>query len=125
MQNITIYHNPRCSKSKAALALLQQQPCSITIVEYLQYPPSVSQLKNILKLLRISPRELLRKNETLHQELSISDNKPTDQQLITFMTEHPQLIERPIIMGKDSAIIARPPELVLEFLSSLSTEHRS
>jgi arsenate reductase (glutaredoxin) len=118
MQDITIYHNPRCSKSRAALALLQQQPCKLSIVDYQKNPPSKSQLESILKLLGIPTRALLRKKETLYQELDLSDKTLTDQQLIAFMTEHPKLIERPIIIGKDSAIVARPPELVLDFLSS-------
>lgn len=113
---LTIFHNPRCSKSRQALELLQQQSQNITVVEYLKTPPTTTELKAVLVALRMSPRQLLRTGEPEYKELQLNQATISDQQLITLMTQHPKLIERPIVVHGDRAIIGRPPERVLDIL---------
>ncbi len=114
MTGITLYHNPRCSKSREALKLLQERKASITIVEYLKKPLSKHQLQELITLLDISPSELVRKKEALFKELNLA--KATGSQLIEAMAKHPILMERPIVITKGKAIIGRPPENVLRLL---------
>jgi arsenate reductase (glutaredoxin) len=111
-----IYHNPRCSKSRAALALLQQRGVEPDIVEYLKTPPDRETLTALLRQLGIGPRELLRKGEAEYQELNLSDPALSDEALIAAMVAHPKLIERPIVVAGGRARIGRPPERVLEIL---------
>jgi arsenate reductase len=117
MSKVTIYHNPRCSKSRQTLALLEEQGIEPTIIEYLKNPPSEKTLKHILKMLNKTPRELMRHGEGIYKELGLDDAKLTEKQLIEAMVEHPILIERPIVVVDDKAKIGRPPEVVLEILS--------
>jgi len=112
----TIYHNPRCSKSRETLALLRQQGIEPSVVEYLKQPPSNNELQAILKQLGISPRELLRKGESDYKELKLSDTTLSDQQLVSAMVSHPTLIERPIVIHNNKAALGRPPENILEIL---------
>ncbi len=112
----TIYHNPRCSKSRQTLALLEERGISPRIVEYLKTPPSAAELKTILKRLGLRPRDLMRKGEPLYAELGLKDRDLDDDALIALMVANPMLIERPIVVSGGKAAIGRPPEAVLEIL---------
>jgi arsenate reductase len=113
---VTIYHNPRCSKSRQTLQLLEDSKVEPVVVEYLKTPPSKSELKRILKMLQLKPRDLLRKNEPEYKEQGLDNASLTDDQVIDIMLAHPKLIERPIVVKNDKAAIGRPPESVLEIL---------
>lgn len=113
---ITIYHNPRCSKSRQTLALLEERGLKPKVVTYLESPPSSSTLKKIIKMLGIAPRELMRKNEEAYKQLGLSDATLTDSQLIQAMVDNPILIERPIVVNGERAALGRPPENVLDIL---------
>lgn len=116
MENVIIYHNPRCSKSREALQLLQQHHIKPKIIEYLKTPLNEKDIKQLLRLLKISPRDLMRKNESIYKELHLDNNKLSDQELIKAIIDNPILIERPIIIHKQKAVIARPPEKLLEII---------
>lgn len=113
---ITLYHNPRCSKSRDALDLLRAQGHEPDIVLYLDTPPTAKQLKALLSKLGISARELLRKSEDAYKELNLADIKLSEATLIKAMVENPKLIERPIAISGDKAVIGRPPENVLQII---------
>lgn len=110
---ITLYHNPRCSKSRAALALLEERGIRPRIVEYLQTPPDAAELARILSLLGMRPRELLRTKEA--REVGV-DPALDDAALIAVMVAHPAVIERPIAVSEHGARLGRPPTRVLELL---------
>ena len=112
----TIYHNPRCSKSRQTLALLEERGISPRIVDYLKTPPSSAELKAILKKLGLRPRDLMRKGEPLYAELGFKDRDLDDDALIALMVANPILIERPIVVSGSKAAIGRPPESVLKIL---------
>ena len=114
--SVKIYHNPRCSKSRQTLALLEDQGIKPEIIEYLNTPPDAATLKKILKLLGLKPRELMRNKETVYKELKLDSDKLSDEQLIAAMVKHPILIERPIVLANKKAVLGRPPENVLEIL---------
>ncbi|WBL74041.1 arsenate reductase (glutaredoxin) [Serratia liquefaciens] len=117
MKNVTIYHNPRCSKSRETLALLEQHGVKPDVVLYLETPPSVDQLKKLLKELGFSSaRELMRKKEDLYKDLKLADEDLSEAQLLQAMVDNPKLIERPIVVKGTLARIGRPPEQVLEIL---------
>lgn len=116
MTQATIYHNPRCSKSRETLALLEQKGCDITLVEYLKNPPTAKDIGDILVKLGISARELMRTKEAEYQALGLADSSLTELQLIEAMVNTPKLIERPIVLANQSAAIGRPPENVLTIL---------
>lgn len=111
-----LYHNPRCSKSRAALALLNERGIEPRIVAYLEQPPSIDELRNLLTLLGLGARELLRTGETEYKALGLDDPALGEDALIAAMHAHPRLIERPILVVGDRAVIGRPPERVLELL---------
>ena len=113
---VTIYHNPRCSKSRATLALLEARGLKPKIVEYLKTPPSAAELKAILRKLGIKPRDLLRECEPCYAELGLKLGTLDDEALIALMAENPILIERPIVVAGAKAALGRPPENVLEIL---------
>jgi arsenate reductase (glutaredoxin) len=113
---VTIYHNPRCSKSRATLQLIEARGLKPNVVDYLKTPPSAGELKAILKRLKLKPRELLRTGEPRYAELGLKDRDLSDDALITLMVENPILIERPIVVAGDKAAIGRPPEAVLKIL---------
>ena len=117
MSDVSIYHNPRCSKSRQTLALLEEQGIVPEIVEYLKSPPTPEVLTGILKQLDITARQLLRKGEAIYKELNLSDTSLTDEHLILVMCDNPKLIERPIVIKNGKAKLGRPPEAVLELLS--------
>ena len=115
--SITIYHNPRCSKSRATLKLLQEKGIEPRIVKYLETPPSAEELREIIRLLGLSsPRELMRRKEKEYKELGLDDPSLSDDALIEAMVKHPRLIERPIVIANGKAAIGRPPENVLAIL---------
>mgnify|MGYP006161600489 FL=1 len=113
---LTIYHNPRCSKSRETLELIKQHSNNIAIIEYLKTPPSAAELSTLLAKLGISARELLRTKEDEYQQLGLSDTALSEQQLIDAMVKQPKLIERPIVVNGDKAAIGRPVENVLTIL---------
>lgn len=113
---ITLYHNPRCSKSRQTLELLQERKVELTIVEYLSTPPSHQQLDSVLRGLEMEPRELMRKGEAEYKSLGLSDETLSRNQLIDAMAKNPKLIERPILIVGDEIAIGRPPENVLSIL---------
>lgn len=113
---ITLYHNPRCSKSRQALALLKEHNIEPEIRLYLDNPPSATELKKLLTQLNISARELLRTGEDAYKELNLKDEHLSDTVLIKAMVEHPKLIERPIAVKGEQAVIGRPPENLLALL---------
>lgn len=115
MADITIWHNPRCSKSRISLVLLAEHGVEPTEVRYLETPPSRSEIERVLELLGIAPIDLMRRGEAAFKELQLSSNS-TNEQLLESMASHPILIERPVVFTNDKAVIGRPPENVLELL---------
>lgn len=113
---VTIYHNPRCSKSRQTLALLEENGVEPEVVLYLETPPSASDLKELLSKLGISARDLLRKGEDAYKENGLSDKSLSEDALIQAMTQFPKLIERPIVVKGSKAVLGRPPENVLELI---------
>ena len=113
---ISIFHNPRCSKSRATLALLQEQGIEPEIRLYLESPPDANELSSILQKLGKSPRELMRKGESEYRELGLNDETLSDDELIQAMVSAPKLIERPIVLANGCAAVGRPPESVLDIL---------
>lgn len=115
--SVTIYHNPRCSKSRETLALLEEKGIAPTIVKYLDETPSIEQLQTLLSLLGYgSAREMMRTKESLYKELNLDGDNVTEQQLFEAMAANPKLIERPIVVNGDKAAMGRPPEQVLDIL---------
>ena len=114
--SLTIYHNPRCSKSRQTLALLTERGLSPKVVAYLETPPSVAILKDLLKKLDLRPRDLLRTKEAAYKELQLGDPGKSDAEILAAMVAHPILIERPIVVKDGKAALGRPPEQVLEIL---------
>ena len=116
MSQISLFHNPRCSKSRGALELLEERGIQPEIIRYLETPPSAAELKALLGKLGIGARQLLRTGEDEYKELNLANPTLGDDQLIEAMASHPKLIERPILVVGDKAVIGRPPEKVLEIL---------
>lgn len=116
MTDIQILHNPRCSKSRQTLALLEEKGIEPEIIKYLDTPPTAAELKAILSKLGISARELLRKGEDDYKNLNLKDPSLGEDALIEAMVSHPKLIERPIVIHNNQAKIGRPPESVLDIL---------
>ena len=114
--SITIYHNPRCSKSRQTLALLQDKGIEPTIIEYLASPPDAATLAGILDKLGLEPRELMRRKEAPYKELGLADAGKSRDALIQAMVDNPILIERPIVLSGGKAALGRPPEQVQEIL---------
>ena len=115
MSNIKIYHNPRCSKSRAALTLLEEQGVDAEVVKYLDTPPTKEEIRELLKMLGISARELMRTKEDIYKELGLKDVED-EEKLIEAMAAHPKLIERPIVIKEGKAAIGRPIEKIVELL---------
>lgn len=113
---IRIYHNSGCSKSRSALALLEEHGEPFEIVNYLETPPSTGELKALLSQLGLPARQLLRAGEDVYQELNLDNASLDDNTLIDAMTKYPRLIERPIVVAHGKAVIGRPPEKVLDIL---------
>ncbi len=113
---VTIYHNPRCTKSRATLKLLRARGVEPEIVEYLETPPNAEQFREILAKLNLGPRDAIRKGEKIYKQLELADTKLSDTALITAMVGNPILIERPIVVNGEKAALGRPPENVLDIL---------
>ena len=113
---ITIYHNPRCGKSRQTLALLEARGIKPAVVEYLKTPPDAATLKALLKKLGLKPRQLLRTKEAAYQDAGLDNPALNDEAVIEAMLAHPILIERPIVVIGDKAALGRPPESVLAIL---------
>jgi arsenate reductase (glutaredoxin) len=116
MSDVIIYHNPRCSKSRATLALLRERGIEPDVVEYLKNPPDEHDLARILGMLEMEPIALIRKGESEYVDLGLEEKKEDRGELIKQMIAHPILIERPIVVKNNQARIGRPPEKVLEIL---------
>jgi len=110
------YHNPRCGKSRLTLQLLQDHGIDVEVIEYLKTPPTVEVLDQLLMMLAMQPRELMRKNEAAYKNLNLGNTELDRHALIEAMIDHPILIERPIVVIGDKAAIGRPPEAVLTLL---------
>ncbi|WP_372883195.1 arsenate reductase (glutaredoxin) [Psychromonas sp.] len=116
MTNIIIYHNPRCSKSRETLALLEAQNIDLQVVRYLETPPTAEQLQSIIKLLGFdSARQLMRTKEDLYKTLKLKEQN-NEALLLQAMVDNPKLIERPIVLANGKAAIGRPPESVLQII---------
>lgn len=113
---VTIYHNPRCSKSRETLALLENHGVAPRVVKYLETPPDAATLQEIAGLLGLQPRELMRTSEAPYRELGLDDPGKSDAALFQAMAEHPVLIQRPIVVANGKARIGRPPDAVLDII---------
>jgi arsenate reductase len=113
--SIQIYHNPRCSKSRATLALLEANGHAPEVIEYLKTPPDARTIRELVEKLGMKSHELLRKGESEYQSLALQD--PTDEEVVDAIVKHPILLQRPIVVAGDRAAIGRPPEAVLDILS--------
>ncbi|AKK02800.1 arsenate reductase (glutaredoxin) [Corynebacterium epidermidicanis] len=111
----TIYHNPRCSKSRAALSYLEENGHDVTVVRYLETPPDVDKLRALLASAGLSPHDAIRTKEPEYRELGLSESTPDDE-LLAAMVAHPKLIERPIVVTDNGARLARPTELIDDIL---------
>lgn len=114
--SITIYHNPRCSKSRQTLQLLKDKGVEPEVFEYLKTPPTKPELEAVINKLDIAPRDLFRKKEAEYKETGANDESLTDDQLLDILVATPKLIERPIVINQDKAAIGRPPENVLAII---------
>ncbi|MEE4236774.1 MAG: arsenate reductase (glutaredoxin) [Anderseniella sp.] len=116
MTTVTIWHNPRCSKSRQTLALIEGKGIRPEVVEYLKTPPSREDVARVVQLLGVSPIDLMRKGETVYKELEIEVRPLGDDELIAAMAANPILIERPVVIANGKAALGRPPENVLGIL---------
>jgi arsenate reductase len=114
--HVSIYHNPRCSKSRNTLQLLEAQGLEPEIIEYLKVPLNSEGLDEILKMLHLEPRDLMRKKEKIYKEKGLANTSLSRQYLLDAMIQHPILIERPIVLANGKAALGRPPEDVLKIL---------
>ena len=117
MQDVKIWHNPRCSKSRNATALLEEKGVEAEVVKYLETPPSREEIVEVLKMLGISARELMRTKEDIYKELDLK-NETDEEKLIDAMASHPKLIERPIVIKDGKAAIGRPIENIIALLDA-------
>jgi arsenate reductase len=115
MSGATIYHNPRCSKSRNTLALLEESGIDPEVVLYLETQPSVVEITELLKQLGLTPHELVRRGEQDYKDCGLSRDS-SDEDVLSAMAAHPKLIERPIVVMGDRAVLGRPPENVLELI---------
>ncbi len=113
---ITIYHNARCSKSRTTLALIEEKGITPEIIDYQSTPPDAATLANILKKLDLSARDIMRKGEQAYKDNNLANPDLSEAELIKAMVENPKVIERPIVVKGDRAVLGRPPENVLELL---------
>lgn len=113
---VTVYHNPRCSKSRAAMEYLEENGIEADVVKYMDSPPDANDIKELLSMLGMSPRELMRKHEKVFKDAGLDDPTFTDDELIEAMAQCPSLIERPIVVNNGKAVLARPPETVQDIL---------
>ena len=111
-----IYHNPRCSKSRAVLKLLQEHHVEATVIRYLDTPPDANRLREIVAMLGCSVRDIIRRGETIYRELGVADKSLSEDALLDIVVANPKLLERPIVVRGDRAVVGRPPENVLALL---------
>jgi arsenate reductase (glutaredoxin) len=116
MRQPTIYHNPRCSKSRATLELLVARGFAPRVIEYLEHPPSAAEVERLLAMLGLKPRGIMRREEDEFTQLGLADPGLTHAQLVAAITAHPRLLQRPIVVAGSKAAIGRPPEAVLAIL---------
>jgi arsenate reductase len=116
MRQPTIYHNPRCSKSRATLELLTARGFAPRVVNYLETPPTIAEIGKLLDMLGVEPRELMRREEDEYSALGLADPKRTPEQLVAAIATHPRLLQRPVVVFDGNAAIGRPPEAVLAIL---------
>lgn len=116
--SLVLYHNPRCSTSRAALKLLEELGVAPKIVLYLETPPTAAEIRRLLKKLGVGPRDLMRAKEPIFKELGLGDPGLSDDALVDAMAEHPILIERPVLIAGERAVIGRPAERVLELIGT-------
>lgn len=116
MTRATIFHNPRCSKSRATLQILRDHDVDLEIIEYLKAPPQVAELDRILTMLGVEPRQIMRKGEPAYKQLALADQQLTRDQLLETIVANPILLERPVVCVGGKAVIGRPPELVLDLI---------
>ncbi|TQV84548.1 arsenate reductase (glutaredoxin) [Aliikangiella coralliicola] len=116
MASFTIYHNPRCSKSRQTLQILNDNGVEVEILEYLKTPPSKAQLKKVLKALGMKPQDIMRKKEAEYKESGLDNQDLNIDSQLDLMIAYPKVIERPIVIKDDKAVIGRPPENVLELI---------
>lgn len=114
--SVTIYHNPRCSKSRAAMALLEERGVEADVIEYLKTPPSADELRDVLAKLGITAREVMRKGEVIYKELGLGDDGKSEDDLINAIVANPILLERPIVVSGGKAVIGRPTENILKLI---------
>ena len=117
MSKLTIMHNPRCSKSREALKILEENGVNAEIVKYLETPPTKEEIKELLKMLGLNARDLMRTKEEIYKELNLKDVED-EEKLIEAMAEHPRLIERPIVIKDTKAVIGRPASKIVDFLNA-------
>jgi arsenate reductase len=113
---VTIWHNPRCATSRRVLAMIRNKGIEPHVVEYLKTPPSAKEIKAVLAKLKLDARGLLRRKEAAYRAEKLDDEKLSDAAIIRAMTEHPVLIERPVVLAGRRAVLARPPERVFEVI---------
>ncbi|MFM2486401.1 arsenate reductase (glutaredoxin) [Celerinatantimonas yamalensis] len=116
MSDVIIYHNPRCSKSRQTLALLEEYGVTPSIVYYLKTPPDADTLQGLLASLGMKASELIRSKDALYKELDLAEKTLTESQWLEVLVAHPQLMERPIVVRGDKAVLGRPPENVLALI---------
>ena len=113
---VTIFHNPRCSKSRTTLKIVEELGIKPIIIEYLKNPPSCEEIKEIINKLGVSPRDIIRTNEPVYLEKNLNNQNLTNEELIHAINESPILLERPIVLAGEGAVIGRPPESILKIL---------
>ena len=117
MQKIKIWHNVKCSKSRIALELLENNNCDIEVISYVENTPSIEEIKNIINNIGINARDLMRVEETLYSDLNLSNESLSEDELISVMHDNPCLIQRPIVIKDGKAVLGRPLEKVIELIS--------
>lgn len=117
--HLLLWHNPRCSKSREALALLRARGVEPTVRAYLEDPPDAAELTRVLALLGVPARELMRRDEAVYRELGLDAAEVDDEARVAAMAAHPVLIQRPVAIGADRAVIGRPPERVLDLVVAI------
>ena len=113
---VQIYYNPRCSKSRKTLELLQEKGIEPEVIEYMENPPDVDTLRKLVEMLGITTREIMRRHEQVFKEAGLDDPTFTDEELLEAISQCPSLLERPIVVNGDKAALGRPPEAVLDIL---------
>lgn len=114
---LVMYHNPKCSKSRETLQILEDRQCKPEIIEYLEEPPSVRELKRIIEMLGVSAREILRTTESVYKDAELDDDSLSEDEIIEAICEYPALLQRPIVIVGDKAVIGRPPVKVLDIIA--------